>query len=190
MLTIIVTGTPGTGKTTLAKAISKEFKLSYVDVNTIIKKYKTSEGFDRKRKSKIVDIKKLNKALIKEINDYKLFIKKSTIIESNIKKTIKNNRINNKSKNNNKLMVGVVIDSHLSHYLPKKYVDICIVTKCKLKKLESRLKKRKYSKNKMRENLDSEIFDVCLTEAKENKHKIIIVDTTKAVDIKKLLKKI
>ena len=27
---------------------------------------------------------------------------------------------------------GIVIDSHLSHYLSKKFVDLCIVTKCNL----------------------------------------------------------
>ena len=42
-----------------------------------------------------------------------------------------------------------------------------------------RLKKKKYSKSKVRENLDVEIFDVCLNEAKENKHKIIVIDATK-----------
>ena len=72
-----------------------------------------------------------------------------------------------------------MIDSHLSHYLPPKYVSLCIVTKCELKNLEKRLKKRGYVQTKIRENLDCEIFDICLNEAKENKHKIKIVDTTK-----------
>jgi len=67
---------------------------------------------------------------------------------------------------------------------------LCIVTKCDLKKLESRLKKRKYSQSKIRENLDAEIFDVCLNEAKENGHKIMVVDTTKRVDIKNITDKI
>ena len=34
--------------------------------------------------------------------------------------------------------------------------------------------------------MDVEIFDVCLNEAKENKHKIFIVDTTKGINIKKI----
>ena len=42
----------------------------------------------------------------------------------------------------------------------------------------------------MRENLDAEIFDVCLNEAKENKHKVIVVDTTKGINMKKILNKI
>jgi adenylate kinase len=74
----------------------------------------------------------------------------------------------------------LIIDSHLSHYLPKKYVEKCIVCKCNLKELKKRLKKRKYSKEKIEENLQAEIFDVCLNEAKEKGHKIIIIETNKS----------
>ena len=73
----------------------------------------------------------------------------------------------------------VVLDSHLTHYLPVKYVDECIVTKCNLKELKKRLEKRKYSKEKIKNNLDCEIFDVCRIEALENKHKVRVVDTSK-----------
>ena len=67
--------------------------------------------------------------------------------------------INNKIK---KTKNDIIIDSHLSHYLPRKYVDLCIVTKCDIKVLKNRLKNKKYSKSKVRENLDAEIFDICL----------------------------
>ncbi|MCH7881066.1 MAG: AAA family ATPase [Proteobacteria bacterium] len=163
---MIVSGTPGTGKTTLSKKLASKLKFYYIDVNRIIKKRGISEGYDKKRKTKIIDVKILNKALIKEIKKYDKI------------KSIKNKKH------------GLIIDSHLSHYLPKKYVDMCIITKCDLKILEKRLKKKKFSKNKIRENLDAEIFDICLHEAKENKHKIIIIDTTKDINIKKIIKKI
>ena len=71
----------------------------------------------------------------------------------------------------------LIIDSHLSHYLPKKYVEKCIVCKCSLKELKKRLQKRKYAKEKIEENLQAEIMDVCLNEANENKHKIEIIET-------------
>lgn len=172
MKVIIVTGTPGTGKTTLAKELAKKLEYLCVDVNDIIKKYDISEGYDIKRKTKIIDIKKLNIALIKEINYYK---------------QLTQNKINNKNNNGEN---GLVIDSHLSQYLPKRYVDLCIVTKCSLKELESRLRKKKYSREKIRENLDAEIFDVCLNEAKEQKHKVIVEDTTKNIKIDVLSKEI
>src|SRR3989344_3005263 len=108
---IIVTGCPGTGKTTIAKKIARQ--------------------------------KKLNNFLIKMIK---------------------------KEKN-------LVLDSHLSHYIQSKYVDKCIVTKCDLKELKKRLKKRKYSKEKIRTNLHCEIFDVCHIEALENKHNVKVIKT-------------
>lgn len=82
----------------------------------------------------------------------------------------------------------LVIDSHLSHYIPRKYVELCIVTKCNLKTLKKRLEKRGYLKNKVRQNLDAEIFDVCLLEAAVRKHKIKIVDTTENIKSSKLMR--
>ncbi len=63
MKAVIVSGTPGTGKTKVAKKIAREINGKYVDVNKVVQKYKLSEGYDRKRKTKIVDVKKLNKIL-------------------------------------------------------------------------------------------------------------------------------
>lgn len=159
MNAILVTGTPGTGKSTLSLKLSEKLGFTYIDVNKIIKKYSISEGYDKKRKSKIIDTSKLNMALRKEIVSLK-----------------------------NKKDLGVIIDSHLSHHFPKS--NICIVTKCGLKVLERRLKKRKYTQEKIRENIDSEIFDVCYNEAVEKKHKTLVVDTTKGSSITKVIKEI
>jgi len=154
METIIVTGTPGTGKTCVAKAICQKLDYKLVDVKRLIQRGNISSGFDKKRQCEIVDVAKLNKELLKKI-------------ETNKK--------------------GIVIDSHLSHYLPSEKVDLCIVTKCGLKELKKRLEKRGYNAAKVRENLDCEIFDICYNEALENGHNIIVVDTTKGIDIVKLI---
>jgi adenylate kinase len=143
-MVIIFTGSPGTGKSIIAKALAKKLNLKYVDVNDLIVKNKLRSKYIRKLDTYEVDVKKLNKFLLGII------------------------------KNDKKL----IIDSHLSHYLPAKNVDYCIVCKTDIKELKKRLEKRKYSKAKVRENLDSEIFDVCLIEALHNKHKVIVIDTT------------
>ena len=166
MKVVAVSGVPGTGKTTLSRKLSKKLNFYYLDVNKLISNNKLYEGYDKKRKTKIVDIKKLNKSLIKEI------------------KSLKNNT------NQIKRFNGAIIDSHLSHYLPRRYADFCIVTKCEIKELSKRLKKKKFHKNKIQENLQAEIFDVCLNEAKERKHKIIVIDTTKHFNINDLIHKL
>lgn len=142
---IIITGTPGTGKTTVAKALAKRLKIPYLDVNKVIDNYHLKESYDRKRKTYVVDEKKLGKVLVS---------------------LIKNNK-------------NLIIDSHLSHYVPKKHVDVCIVTKTDIKELKKRLEKRKYPKTKVRENIDAEIFEICHIEAQDRGHNIILVDTTK-----------
>jgi len=140
----IVTGSVGSGKTTLAKKLSKKDKAKYIDVNEIIDDHKLSEGYDRKRKCKIIDVKKLEKILIKIINNSKQ---------------------------------DLIIDSHMSHFLNPEYVDLCIVTKSTVRKLRNRLKKRGYSKSKIEENIDVELFDICLNEAREIGHKVKVVYT-------------
>ena len=79
-----------------------------------------------------------------------------------------------------------VLDSHLSHFLPPRMVSLCIVCTCDIAVLKGRLKKRGYSTLKVRENLDAEIFEECRTEAEEAGHKVLIVDTTKPVDVRRL----
>ncbi len=143
----VVTGTPGTGKTTVAQKLAEQQHAVYIDVNEIIKSNKLKEGYDKKRKSAIIDTKKLNNILIKIIKEAR------------------------------KKGISLVIDSHLSHYLPKKLINRCIVTKTQLNKLKKRLKKRGYHKEKIQENLECEIFNVCFEEAKEEGHKVKIVET-------------
>lgn len=83
---------------------------------------------------------------------------------------------------------NVVIDSHLSHYISPDIVDQCIVTKCNLRELKTRLEKRGYSFNKVRENLDSDIFDTCMIEASEEGHKVSVIKTDE--DVEKQLKEL
>ena len=193
MKTIAVTGTPGTGKTTIAKKLAKRLDFYYLDVNRFIKRNKLYEGYDKRRKTKIVDVRKLNKALMgfikffknKNIENASLLKARSTrtLIKLNIKK------ITNIKKNKQKIK-GIIIDSHLSHYLPRRYVDFCIVAKCDIKELNKRLKNKKFNKNKIQENLQSEIFDICHNEAIRRKHKVIIADTAKSFNISSLVRQL
>ncbi len=141
---IIFTGTPGTGKTTLAIELAKNTGIPYLDVNIVIQECNLKESYDKMNKTFIVDEKKLSKVL-------------TSIIKAN--------------KN-------LIIDSHLSHYIPSRYVDYCIVTKTDLKVLKKRLEQRKYSKQKIKDNIESEAFEICLVDALELNHKVIQIDTS------------
>ena len=123
----------------------------------------------KQKNLKYIDVNEL----IKENKLYSYYNEKDKSYVVDVKKL--NKFLINLIKKNKK----VVLDSHLTHYLPVKYVDECIVTKCNLKELKKRLEKRKYSKEKIKNNLDCEIFDVCRIEALENKHKVKVVDTSK-----------
>ena len=152
MKIIAVTGTPGVGKSTIARLLSKELKYTRIDLS---KHYQDiSVGYNRSKKCYDVDIKKIQALIQKFATKHQ----------------------------------GIIIDSHIAHLLPKKMINMCIVVTCSdLKKLEKRLVKRKYSPKKIRENLDSEIFQICLNEAKEKGHKIAIIANSLKVTKKEIL---
>ncbi len=153
---IVIAGSPGVGKSTLAKLLTKKLGFDRLDLHNYYKRI--SSSYNRSKQSYDIDYRKLEK-LVKE-------------------------KLQESEK-------GLIIDSHISHLLPKKLVDLCIVLTCSnLKKLEKRLQKRKYSKKKIRENLDAEIFQVCLMEAKERGHKVMVFDTAEGMDKNKIVSEV
>ncbi|AIF69927.1 kinase [Palaeococcus pacificus DY20341] len=70
---------------------------------------------------------------------------------------------------------NVVLDSHLSHLLP---ADQVIILRAHPKIVGERLSERGYSKQKLSENVEAELVDVCLVEAIEKHENVIEVDTT------------
>jgi adenylate kinase len=147
MKVIVVTGSAGTGKTTYAKKLSKEKKYLYFDIGIFVKKYKIYDSYDRSLKTYIVNVDELVEILIDLIKGFR---------EEGWK--------------------GVVFDGHLSHYLPSKFVDVVFVVRCDVKTLRKRLIKRKYSKKKIEENIEAEIMETCLIEAKDLGHKVKVVN--------------
>jgi len=63
---ISVTGTPGTGKTEVAKELASLFSYKYVDLNRLAEERGLVTGMDRERGSKIVDTDKLKDLVIQD----------------------------------------------------------------------------------------------------------------------------
>ena len=74
---ISITGTPGCGKTTVSKALSKKLEYKLIDLNKLIMKNKVYSGYDKRRKSYIVDIEKL-KIFFKRLKE------KNAIVDSHL----------------------------------------------------------------------------------------------------------
>ncbi|MBI2546255.1 AAA family ATPase [Candidatus Woesearchaeota archaeon] len=147
---IVVSGVPGTGKTVIAKKLAKELGFRYLSIHNLNKSIYS--GYDKERKTRIVDTDKMTAVFQKFLNA-------------------------SKDK-------GIIFESHLAHHLPKKLVKLCVILTTNIKVLKARLAKRRYSQQKIEENLQAEIFESILTEAQENKHKVLKVDTTKFDRIK------
>lgn len=135
-MAIVITGTPCTGKTELAKKISEEKGLKTINITELLRERGLDTEWDAKRHCFIVDVVELTRLL--------------------------NELMENDS--------NIIIEGHLSHYLEPRHVTRCIVTKTDLKELKRRLEARGYDDDKVRENLDCEIFDTCHQEAMEHGH--------------------
>ena len=151
MTTIVITGTPGVGKSRLAVALGKK-GFWRLDIHHHYKDLSTT--YNRSKQCYDLDMKKVEK-LVRE-----------------------------KSKEHPKM----VVDSHVAHLLPKKEIDLCVVLICSnLKLLQRRLEKRGYPKKKIRENLDAEIFQICLLESLERNHKVIVFDVGRKTSLRKMV---
>jgi len=62
---ILVTGTPGVGKTRFSRVLAKKIGAAYIDLGLLATQERFTIGFDRLRRTYIVDTKKMARALKK-----------------------------------------------------------------------------------------------------------------------------
>jgi len=86
---IIVTGTPGTGKTTFAKKLAKEIGADYIALTQFVSERKLYTGFDRERESRVVNLARVHASL----NRLLLQTRRPTIVDTHISEGIIRKRL-------------------------------------------------------------------------------------------------
>ena len=129
MKIILISGTPGCGKTSVSKLISERIDCKTISLNELVISKKFTIDYDKTRETYVADFKKLLPYVKKLIKAYK-------------KQDLK----------------FLIIEGHFSDIIPKRYIDYVIILRCHPDKLRQRLKERGYKENKILENLQSEIL--------------------------------
>ncbi|KAL5351585.1 factor activating pos9 [Pseudogymnoascus australis] len=140
---IIITGTPGVGKTTHCETLAASLGLTHLSINTIVKDKACHDGWDEEYQSWIVDEDKLLDEIEEEVK-----------------------------------LGGYIIDWHACDLFPKSWIDLVVVLRVNSTILYDRLKSRNYPELKLQENLDSEIMEVLLQEARDSYDEEIVVELT------------
>lgn len=152
MKNIIISGTPGCGKTSVAKLLSSYIESKIISLNELASSSEFSFEYDDQRETYIVDFKIFLPSIIEKIKKVKLEDPKFLIIES-----------------------------HFSDIIPNKYIDYIFILRCDPDELVKRLKKKNYNIKKITENVQAEILGNCVNYfiKKKTKKPLFEVDTSK-----------
>ena len=132
MKLVIISGTPGTGKTTVSNKISEMIDATIITLNELAISEGLIHNFDKKRDTNVVDIDRLVSHVLKKVEELK--------------------------ENGKQLLI---IESHFSDIVPNAMINYAIVLRCEPSELSDRLEKRNYRKEKIAENLQAEILGNC-----------------------------
>lgn len=151
MKIVIISGTPGTGKTSLSKAITNKINAKLISLNDLALQNDFIKNYDSKRDTYVLDEKALIKSIINLIKSY-----------------------------DPKKVNFLLIEGHFSDIVPEKFIDFIIILRCHPDELTKRLKKKGYNEEKIIENVQSEILGSSVNYF-INKHvkiPILEIDTT------------
>jgi len=139
---ILITGTPGTGKTSTAELIAEATGFKHVNVGDLIKENSIHAGKDAAFNAFILD----------EASEDKLLDEMEVILKDG----------------------GCIVDFHSCDFFPKRWFDLVLVLRAETRVLYDRLKKRGYSDKKVSENMECEIMQIVLDEARESYDREIV----------------
>lgn len=146
---IVITGTPGVGKTSLAMLLTDNIneqiegnkKYTYINVGKLILDKKLYDNWNQE-----FDVPEFNED--KTLDELEPLLKDG----------------------------GAIIDFHSAYFLPEDLVDIVVLLRCNNTILYDRLKARGYQERKIKENIECEIMEVTADDVKENFKQEIILE--------------
>jgi adenylate kinase len=146
---IVVTGTPGVGKSQFSRLLAKRIGGIHMDIGKAALTWGFTLGTDIVRSSKIADLRRISNWIRKRLS------------ESD---------------------EDVVVEGHYaSAVVSKRFVTLVIVLRSDPDELIKRLRKRRFPRRKVYENVAAEVLDLCLIDAIRSygRKKICEIDTTR-----------
>ncbi|KAF8948314.1 hypothetical protein BGZ47_005616 [Haplosporangium gracile] len=138
---ILITGTPGTGKTTTSEMAAEAAGLTHINVGDLVKAKSLHEGLDTEYDSYILDEDKL-------IDEMEEMMRPG----------------------------GKIVDFHTCEIFPERWFDLVVVLRTDNGLLYPRLESRGYNAKKINENMECEIMQVVLEEARESYEEQIVIE--------------
>jgi len=130
---VLVTGTPGTGKTATCSRIAELVPgMKHIEVSAMVKAEGWHESWDDEFQTYVLDEDAMLDGLEDQVS-----------------------------------AGGCVVDFHSSDLFPERWFDLVLVLRCNNTALFDRLTARGYAPNKVTENLECEIMQTVLEEARE-----------------------
>jgi len=175
---IAITGSVGSGKTTLAKELLKELNKDFEKEELTVLK---------QRKYELIHLNEL--AIEHKIED----VKELQTFDFDIDKLVYElNKMLEDAKNSNK---NLILEGHFAHFLNPEYVDYLFVVNRDLEELQKEYNNREYNDQKAKDNLEVESFNLCFYEAieegfEEEKQVFCLDNDTNLADLVEKIKKI
>uniref|UniRef100_A0AAG5D4U1 Adenylate kinase isoenzyme 6 homolog n=1 Tax=Anopheles atroparvus TaxID=41427 RepID=A0AAG5D4U1_ANOAO len=140
---ILVTGTPGTGKSELCRALETKLGFKWQSVSKIVSDNSFVEEYDEEFECPVLDEDRLLDFL-------------EPIMQQG----------------------GNIVEYHSSEFFPERWFAAVYVVRCSTSILYERLQAREYGDRKIKSNMECEIFQIPLDEARDAYRKEIIFELT------------
>lgn len=137
---ILVTGTPGTGKTSTCELIAKAAEMTHINIGDLVKEKGLHDGWDEDLDCYVID----EDLVVDELED---------IMQQG----------------------GNIVDYHGCSFFPERWFNRVVVLQTENSILFDRLVARGYSEKKRKNNIECEIFQVILEEARSSYREDIVV---------------